>query len=50
MKADIQSLIRKYERRIEDKKERIKKVPNDCLNGIILALEDVIEDLKQLTK
>jgi len=44
----IKYLIKKYTAKIEDKKRLNQKLNNDYIEGIILALEDVVEDLKKL--
>jgi hypothetical protein len=44
----IKSLIKKYTAKIEDKKRLNQKLNNDQVEGIILALEDVVEDLRKL--
>jgi hypothetical protein len=44
----IKSLIKKYTAKIEDKKRLNQKLNNDHIEGIILALEDVVEDLRKL--
>jgi hypothetical protein len=40
----IKSLIKKYTAKIEDKKRLNQKLNNDQVEGIILALEDVVEE------
>jgi len=44
----IKSLIKKYTAKIEDKKRLNQKLNNDQVEGIILTLEDVVEDLRKL--
>jgi len=44
----IKYLIKKYTAKIEDKKRLNQKLNNDQVEGIILALEDVVEDLRKL--
>jgi hypothetical protein len=44
----IEYLIKKYTAKIEDKKQLNQKLNNDHVEGIILALEDVVEDLRKL--
>ena len=46
----VKELIKKYEERIESKKEQQEKNHNDIVEGVIIALEDVVEDLKKLQK
>jgi hypothetical protein len=44
----IKYLIKKYTAKIEDKKRLNQKLNNDQVEGIILTLEDVVEDLRKL--
>lgn len=44
----IKHLIKRYTAKIEDKKRLNQKLNNDQVEGIILALEDVVEDLRKL--
>lgn len=48
MTTEIKNLVQKYEDRIKAKKKQQEYNPNDLVDGIILALEDVIKDLKNL--
>jgi hypothetical protein len=48
--GQVHSLIRKYETRLEAKKQQVRLNPNDCVEGIIVALEQVIADLKEIAK
>ena len=48
MRQHIKELIKKYEKRIKAKKEQQIYNHNDMVDGIILALEEVIEDLENL--
>jgi predicted component of type VI protein secretion system len=48
MKQHIKELINKYEKRIKTKKKQQIYNHNDLVDGIILALEEVIEDLENL--
>jgi hypothetical protein len=50
IKDKLRSLIRRYEKRLEEKNLQVKSRPNDCVEGIIVALEQVIEDLKEAAK
>jgi len=48
MKRHINKLIEKYENRIENKKKQQIYNQNDVVEGIILTLEQVVEDLKNI--
>jgi uncharacterized protein YciW len=48
MKAAIQKLISKYEAEIEEKNLRIKRHPNDYMEGANLKLEQVVAQLKDV--
>jgi hypothetical protein len=50
MNKQINKLIEKYENRIENKKIQQIYNQNDIVEGIILTLEQVVEDLKNLPK
>ena len=47
-KEIIDQLIKKYETKIEEKKRLNEKLHNDIVEGLILAMEDVVLDLKSL--
>ena len=47
-KEIINQLIKKYESKIEEKKRLNDKLHNDIVEGLILAMEDVVLDLKSL--
>jgi hypothetical protein len=47
LRDQINHLIRLYENRLVDKKRRLEENQNDYLEGIVLQLEQVIEDLKK---
>jgi hypothetical protein len=44
----INTLIERYEKRMVEKKKQQEYNPNDVVEGIIVALEEVVEDLKQI--
>lgn len=46
----INHLIRLYENRLVDKKRRLEENQNDYLEGIVLQLQQVIEDLKKINQ
>lgn len=48
--GQVHNLIQKYEKRLEAKKQQVYLNPNDCVEGIIVALEQVIADLKEISK
>lgn len=48
LRDQINHLIRLYENRLVDKKRRLEENQNDYLEGIVLQLEQVIEDLKKI--
>lgn len=48
LKDKINRLIQSYENRLDDKKRRLEQNQNDYLEGIVLQLEQVIEDLKKI--
>ena len=47
-KYKINSLIKRYELKINDKKRLNEKLRNDIIEGIIISLEDVVLDLKAI--
>lgn len=50
LQGKIFALIQKYETRVNAKKQQVYLNPNDCVEGIIVALEQVIQDLKEISK
>ena len=48
--GQIHNLIQKYETRLNAKKQQVYLNPNDCVEGIIVCLEQVIADLKEISK
>ena len=45
IQVKLEILIKKYKDKVEEKKQINRKLQNDYLEGIILAYEDVINDL-----
>lgn len=45
---DIKILIKRYEILIKNKKEILKKNPNDIVEGLVSAYEKIVIDLKKL--
>lgn len=50
LQGKVFALIQQYETRLEQKKQQVSRNPNDCVEGIIVALEQVIQDLKNISK
>lgn len=48
LQSKIENLIRKYKEKLNEKKRLNQKINNDIVEGIILAYEDIIEDLLKL--
>jgi hypothetical protein len=46
---DIKILIKRYEILIKNKKEILKKNPNDIVEGLISAYEKIVLDLKKIS-
>ena len=47
---DLKILIKRYEILIENKKQIIKKNPNDIVEGLLSAYEKIVIDLRKLLK
>ena len=50
LQGKVYELIRKYETRLNAKRQQVSLNPNDCVEGIIVALEEVVQDLKKISK
>jgi hypothetical protein len=50
LQGKVFALIKQYETRLNAKKQQVYLNPNDCVEGIIVALEQVIADLKEIAK
>lgn len=48
LQSKLENLIRKYKEKLTDKKKLNQKLNNDMVEGIILAYEDIIEDLLKI--
>jgi hypothetical protein len=48
LQSKIENLIRKYKEKLNEKKRLNQKINNDIVEGIILAYEDIIEDLLKI--
>jgi len=48
LQSKLENLIRKYKEKLTDKKKLNQKLNNDIIEGIILAYEDIIEDLLKI--
>jgi hypothetical protein len=47
---DLKILIKRYEILIKNKKEILKKNPNDIVEGLVSAYEKIVIDLEKLLK
>ena len=47
---DLKILIKRYEILIENKKQILKKNPNDLVEGLVSAYEKIVIDLEKLLK
>ena len=47
---DLKILIKRYEILIENKKQILKKNPNDIVDGLLSAYEKIVIDLRKLLK
>lgn len=50
LQGKVFALIQKYETRLDAKKQQFRLNQNDCVEGVIIALEEVIADLKEISK
>jgi len=50
LQQKLYTLIQKYETRLDAKKQQLRLNQNDCVEGIIVCLEQVIADLKEIAK
>jgi predicted component of type VI protein secretion system len=50
LQGKVYALIQKYETRLNAKRQQVSLNPNDCVEGVIIAMEDVIADLKEISK
>jgi len=48
LQSKLENLIRKYKEKLNEKKRLNQKINNDIVEGIILAYEDIIEDLLKI--
>lgn len=47
---DLKILIKRYDILIENKKQILKKNPNDIVDGLLSAYEKIVIDLRKLLK